>query len=272
MDITKKLEGIVSQIENASFMFGRQREGLVKALESIEAQVKINNPESIEYGKINFHIGILISEYFTKQEESINRIKLALSINSKKQFLSCNQVLKAMQVLTGVYVSRGESKEAIEEIQTTKNYLEGSTIDIDFRLGALSQIGYFYHELGKFDCALKQNLSTLNEAEIHLGPNHRDLINTTRNVAENYYCLGKLSESESYLLKAVELAKVNDEPEVIVESLYKVGFLCNEQGDFIRAKDFMNLSLEEAEKSDNSELVLFAKHNLEELVKNEVCP
>ena len=261
----KKLEGVIRQIETSQFMFDRQRNGLLNTLKSLESDAKKIGEDSIELGKINFHIGFLLSNKMFDKEESRDRISFALRINEKNTFLTQKEILAATELLTGLYIELGLHEDAIKCLEKIQGIAKDGSFDSDIRLGVLSQSGFYYHELGMYNEALKLNLSILEEAEEIYGPLDSKLINVTRNISENYYCLNKIEDSTRYQNKVIALAQHNNNSEIEVESLFKLGVLNYESGNIKKSKEYLLKSLDVANNSGDESLISFAKSNLDEL-------
>jgi tetratricopeptide (TPR) repeat protein len=125
----------------------------------------------------------------------------------------------------------------------------------DQRLGSGQDLGYVLHEAGKYQDALDNNLEVLSGGEKLHGQDNPLLRSVVTNIAQNLHSLGRKSEAEPYLKRALAMARAAGEVWHEQDLLFQLGVLAHETGDNNAARRHMNERINVIKEHDRKDLL-----------------
>jgi tetratricopeptide (TPR) repeat protein len=132
----------------------------------------------------------------------------------------------------------------------------------DQRLGSGQDLGYVLHEAGKYQEALDNNIEVLSGGERLHGQDNPLLRSVVTNIAQNLHSLGRKSEAEPYLRRALAMARAAGEVWHEQDLLFQLGVLAYETGDNDAARRHMKERIDVIKKHDRSDLLDSATEDL----------
>jgi tetratricopeptide (TPR) repeat protein len=151
-----------------------------------------------------------------------------------------NQLVRDHYFLAGVASDLRSFQTAAEHYAKAAQWSATATdFDIDRRLGIRERHAFALHEAGRFIEAYEVNRSLLEEGEARFGAGDSRLCTVIVNTAQNLYALHRLAEAESYLQRALGLAKEAGEIEREQDLLYQLAVLAAEQGQATAARGYL---------------------------------
>jgi len=214
-------------------------ERLEKHLQSIDASIEI--AESLMYlGRLNKSLGII-----SNSEDMLNMYLQNIDPYFLKDFeLSKGPMLthlKASIAFTRglVYAEKGDLDRGIkctERSLKLRNEL-GNTQEV---ARSLTQMGFIFFLIGKYDSALKYLEESLKLEE---GNFNRNILVTFTCIGHVNLMRGNLDRALEYYQQSFKLAKEMNAKDVIAWNLLSFGIVCNEQGNLDRALEYFKRSL-----------------------------
>lgn len=125
----------------------------------------------------------------------------------------------------------------------------------DHRLGSGQDLGYVLHEAGRYQDALDNNVVVLSGGEKLHGQDNPLLRSVITNIAQNLHALGRKTEAEPYLKRALAMARAAGEVWHEQDLLFQLGVLAHELGDSTAARQHMNERIDVIKKHDRSDLL-----------------
>jgi len=142
-----------------------------------------------------------------------------------------NQLTRDHYFLAGV---AGDLKSFQIAVEHYGKAIEVSRTATDFdanqKLGIRERFAFALHEAKRYDDACAANLALLADAERLFGADDHRLSTVLINTAQNLYALKKLAEAQSYLQRALAIARTRSDIEREQDLLYQLAVLASEQG------------------------------------------
>jgi tetratricopeptide (TPR) repeat protein len=132
----------------------------------------------------------------------------------------------------------------------------------DQRLGIGQHMGYVLHEAGRYQDALDTNRTILAAGEKLHGATSPVLRTVVTNIAQNLHALGRKSEAEPYLQRALMLARAEGSVWNEQDLLFQHGVLAFELGDHAAARRHMLERLAVIKRAKRDDLVAGATEDL----------
>ena len=121
-------------------------------------------------------------------------------------------------------------------------------------LGVYEDEGYILHEQGKFREAQQVNARLLPFARERLkalGMPER-LRGVLANIAQNSYSLGELAQAQTYLQERLQIAITASDDATIYDCYFQLMVLAHEQNQADKARDWLSLYQQRAEKQKDT--------------------
>ena len=141
--------------------------------------------------------------------------------------------------------------------------------DLNQRLGIGERHAYALHEARLFAEAYEVNRAVLEEGERAFGADDHRFGTVLVNAAQNLYALKRLPEAESYLARALAIARSRGEIEHEQGLLYQLAVLASEQGRAAEARALLAERVERLEKLGPSKLKEAARRSLEHFDRHQ---
>jgi tetratricopeptide (TPR) repeat protein len=125
----------------------------------------------------------------------------------------------------------------------------------DQRLGSGQDLGYVLHEAGDFQAALDNNLEVLAGGEKLHGRENPLLRSVVTNIAQNLHAMGRKPEAEPYLVRALAMARAEDELWYEQDLLFQLGVLAHETGNNDAARKHMQERIALLKSKDRPDLL-----------------
>jgi tetratricopeptide (TPR) repeat protein len=140
--------------------------------------------------------------------------------------------------------------------------------DENQKLGIRERFAFALHEAKRYDDARAANLDVLADAERLFGADDHRLNTVLVNTAQNLYALKQLAEAQSYLRRALEIARTRSDVELEQDLLYQLAVLASEQGRAAEARGYLAERVTRLESGGPSKLEEAARRSLEHFDRN----
>jgi tetratricopeptide (TPR) repeat protein len=162
------------------------------------------------------------------------------------------QISKDKANLGGLLLRRGFVYRNMQDVHSGRQELEeslsvlGLDLTSDFKVAALSNLGYAHFLLGQYDVAIQLFKKAMNDINCQvLREEYGQILN---NIGNAYLNGGRIEEANVHFLKAAELFTATNFQEVLWEAFYGLGCCDEAKGDLTGALAFFKKSMEVVEK------------------------
>jgi tetratricopeptide (TPR) repeat protein len=179
------------------------------------------------------------------------------------------QLTRDHSVLAGVAGDLKNFQIAAEHYGKAAEFSRAATgFDANQKLGIRERFAFALHEAKRYDDACAANLELLEDAERLFGADDHRLSTVLINTAQNLYALKKLAEAQSYLQRALAIARARSDLEREQDLLYQLAVLASEQGRAGEARGYLAERVERLEGRGSSQQLEAARRSLEHFDRN----
>jgi tetratricopeptide (TPR) repeat protein len=181
-----------------------------------------------------------------------------------------NELTRDHYFLAGVAGDLKSFQTSAEHYGKAVEFSKSAThFDANQKLGIRERFAFALHEAKRYAEAYAANLGLLEDAERLFGPGDHRLSTALINTAQNLYALKKLPEAQTYLMRALDIARARSDIEREQDLLYQLAVLASEQGRAADARGYLAERVEQLEKRGPSKLMEAARRSLEHFDRNQ---
>lgn len=191
---------------------------------------------------------------------------LALHIHGVQPFLDAESHFYLHYRMACAADEEGQTTLAVQQLQSALDRPRGPWLTSAQTLALREKLGYLLHEAGQPAQALAHNTRLLHDAQLHYGSGQPVLCTLLNNLAQNTYLLQQFSDCQRYLQRRLALAQGAQDYATEADSLFQLGVVDCEQGDYAGARTWFDLRVQRARSLNDPELIEAALQAQQELV------
>ncbi|MEM8940323.1 MAG: CHAT domain-containing tetratricopeptide repeat protein [Bacteroidota bacterium] len=210
-------------------------------------------PEGIGIAVTYNNLGLLLWE-INEKSRGLYALKKGISQELQTKDLTHKDLIGPYYNLATLYQETSEFKEAEKYLNLAEKVIDDNYArDKKARITLLSKKGSYYREIGDFN----RSLDFLNQALTINGIGNTDstTIALLIEIGTTYKHFGDLKQSESELLKAIELAKDTNELQYLI-AIDRLSTLKIEQGEYSDSENYLLYNLKRKEEKYSNDPVL----------------
>lgn len=238
---------------------------LYQALQALEAQALGLPAHSPQRGWL-FETFTRLQTKRGDTESVLHYGALALHVHRAQPFLDAESSFYLHYRMACAADEEGQTVLAVQALHSALEHLPAPWLTARQALVLREKLGYLLHEAGQPAQALAHNTRLLHDAQLHYGSGQPVLCTLLNNLAQNTYVLQQFSDCQRYLQRRLALAQGAQDYATEADSLFQLGVVDCEQGDYAGARTWFDLRVQRARSLNDPELIEAALQAQQELV------